>query len=69
MGVNISAPYIYVCTRMRMGKSKLLPKEEYQRMLNMSVSEITRIIGETESKQEIDELEDLLGEFKRERKK
>jgi V/A-type H+/Na+-transporting ATPase subunit C len=56
MGVNISAPYIYVCTRMRMRKSKLLPKEEYQRMLNMSVSEITRIIGETEYKQEIDEL-------------
>jgi len=56
MGVNISAPYIYVCTRMRMRKSKLLPREEYQRMLNMSVSEITRIIGETEYKQEIDEL-------------
>ena len=56
MGVSISAPYIYVCTRMRMRKSKLLPKEEYQRMLNMSVSEITRIIGETEYKQEIDEL-------------
>jgi len=56
MGVNISAPYIYVCTRMRMRKAKLLPKEEYQRMLNMSISEITRIIGETEYKQEIDEL-------------
>jgi len=56
MGVNISAPYIYVCTRMRMRKAKLLPKEEYMRMLNMSVSEITRVIGETEYKQEIDEL-------------
>jgi len=56
MGVNISAPYIYVCTRMRMRKAKLLPREEYQRMLNMSVSEITRIIEETEYKQEIDEL-------------
>jgi V/A-type H+-transporting ATPase subunit C len=56
MGVNISAPYIYVCTRMRVRKAKLLPKEEYMRMLNMSVSEITRIIGETEYKQEIDEL-------------
>lgn len=56
MGVNISAPYIYVCTRMRMRKAKLLPKEEYMRMLNMSVSEITRIIGESEYKQEIDEL-------------
>ena len=56
MGVNISAPYIYVCTRMRVRKAKLLPKEEYMRMLNMSVAEITRIIGETEYKQEIDEL-------------
>lgn len=56
MGVNISAPYIYVCTRMRMRKAKLLPREEYMRMLNMSIAEITRVIGETEYKQEIDEL-------------
>jgi V/A-type H+-transporting ATPase subunit C len=53
---GISAPYIYVCTRMRVRKAKLLPREEYMRMLNMSISEITRIIGETEYKQEIDEL-------------
>jgi len=53
---GISAPYIYVCTRMRVRKAKLIPKEEYQRMLNMGLSEITRIIGETEYKQEIDEL-------------
>ena len=38
---NISAPYIYVCTRMRVRKAKLLPKEEYMRMLNMSLPEIT----------------------------
>ncbi|MGD0534781.1 MAG: V-type ATP synthase subunit C [Methanoregula sp.] len=56
MGVTISAPYIYVCTRMRIRKAKLLPKEEYMRMLNMSISEITRVISETEYKQEIDEL-------------
>jgi V/A-type H+/Na+-transporting ATPase subunit C len=53
---GISAPYIYVCTRMRVRKAKLLPKEEYMRMLNMSLAEITRFIGETEYKQEIDEL-------------
>ena len=52
----ISAPYIYVCTRMRVRKAKLLPREEYMRMLNMSLPEITRFIGETEYKQEIDEL-------------
>lgn len=56
MGVNISAPYIYVCTRMRVRKAKLLPREEYMRMLNMSIAEITRVIEETEYKQEIDEL-------------
>ena len=53
---GISAPTIYVCTRMRVRKSKLLPREEYQRMLNMSLPEITRIIEETNYKQEIDEL-------------
>ncbi|MBP1928002.1 V/A-type H+-transporting ATPase subunit C [Methanolinea mesophila] len=50
------APYIYVCTRMRVRKSKLLPREEYLRMLNMSLPEIARIIEETEYKKEIDEL-------------
>jgi V/A-type H+-transporting ATPase subunit C len=50
------APYIYVCTRMRVRKAKLIPREEYMRMLNMSLPEITRIIQETEYKQEIDEL-------------
>jgi V/A-type H+-transporting ATPase subunit C len=57
VGVSgISAPYIYICTRMRVRKTTLLPREEYMRMLNMSLPEITRIIGETEYKQEIDEL-------------
>jgi len=50
------APYIYVCTRMRVRKSKLLPKEEYLRMLNMGLPEITRSIEELEYKREIDEL-------------
>ena len=53
--VNMSAPYIYVCTRMRVRKAKLLPKEEYMRMLNMSIPEITRFIEETQYKKEIDE--------------
>jgi ATP synthase A1, C subunit len=53
---GISAPTIYVCTRMRVRKAKLIPREEYQRMLNMSLPEITRIIEETSYKQEIDEL-------------
>jgi V/A-type H+/Na+-transporting ATPase subunit C len=53
---SVFAPYIYVCTRMRVRKAKLIPREEYLRMLNMSLPEITRIIGETEYRQEIDEL-------------
>ena len=43
---------------MRVRKAKLLPKEEYMRMLNMSIPEITRFIEETQYKQEIDELGD-----------
>lgn len=56
-GVRIgAAPYIYICTRMRVRKTTLLPREEYMRMLNMNLPEITRLIGETDYKQEIDEL-------------
>jgi len=50
------APYIYVCTRMRVRKAKLIQRDEYLRMLNMSLPEITRVIEETAYKQEIDEL-------------
>ncbi len=50
------APYIYVSTRLRVRKAKLLPPEEYQRMLNMSLPEIIRLIGETEYQKEVDEL-------------
>ena len=53
---SVFAPYVYVCTRMRVRKAKLIPREEYMRMLNMSLPEITRIIQETQYKQEIDEL-------------
>jgi V/A-type H+-transporting ATPase subunit C len=50
------SPYIYVCTRLRVRKAKLIPREEYLRMLNMSLPEITRVIQEMEYKREIDEL-------------
>jgi V/A-type H+/Na+-transporting ATPase subunit C len=49
-------PYVYVCTRMRVRKSKLIPREEYLRLLNMSIPEITRFVEETQYKKEIDEL-------------
>ena len=51
-----AAPYIYVSTRLRVRKAKLLAPEEYQRMLNMSLPEIIRLIGETEYQKEVDEL-------------
>jgi len=51
-----SAPYIYVSTRMRVRKSKLIAKEEYSRMLNMGLPEFTRVVEEMEYKREIDEL-------------
>lgn len=50
------SPYIYVCTRLRVRKKKLIPREEYMRMLHMGLPEITRLIQETEYKKEIDEL-------------
>jgi V/A-type H+-transporting ATPase subunit C len=49
-------PYIYVCTRMRVRKTLLFPREEYLRLLNMSLPEITRFIEESAYKKEIDEL-------------
>ncbi|RPJ54392.1 MAG: ATP synthase A1 subunit C [Methanobacteriota archaeon] len=55
------APYIYVGTRLRVRKTKLIPREEYLRMLNMSLPEITRLIQETEYKREIDELATSFG--------
>lgn len=51
-----SAQYIYACTRMRVRRSLLIPREDYLRMLNMSLPEITRFIGETNYRSEIDEL-------------
>jgi len=41
---------------MRVRKSKLLTREDYLRMLNMSLPEITRFVEETQYKREIDEM-------------
>jgi V/A-type H+-transporting ATPase subunit C len=37
-------------------KSKLIPKEMYPKFLNMEIPEITRMIGESEYKKDVDEL-------------
>ncbi|MDF1534426.1 MAG: V-type ATP synthase subunit C, partial [Methanosarcinaceae archaeon] len=51
-----SSNYAYFATRVRAMKSKLLPKETYPRLMNMGISEITRLIEESGYKREIDEL-------------
>jgi len=50
------ALYTYVCTRLRVRASRLIPREEYLRLLEMDLDEITRFIEETAYKTEIDEL-------------
>ncbi|MEK6973509.1 MAG: V-type ATPase subunit [archaeon] len=50
------AGYAYTNTRVRVMKSKLLEKEDYDRIMKMSVNELTRFLGETDYKREIDEL-------------
>jgi V/A-type H+-transporting ATPase subunit C len=42
----VSAPYIYVNTRLRARKAKLLPFEAYPPMLRMSIPQIARYLGE-----------------------
>jgi len=48
--------YAYTATRVRAKRAKLFPKETYPKMLNMSVTEIARLLQESEYKREIDEL-------------
>ncbi|NLZ29328.1 MAG: V-type ATP synthase subunit C [Methanomicrobiales archaeon] len=53
---GLTTNYIYACTRMRVRRSRLIPREDYLRMLNMGLPEITRFIGDTYYRPEIDEL-------------
>lgn len=50
------ANYAYTVSRVRAMKSMLLPKETYPRLMNMSIDEITRFIGESGYKEDVDEL-------------
>lgn len=50
------AKYAYIVARVRVMKSKLIPKETYPKFLNMEIPEITRFIGESEYKKDVDEL-------------
>ncbi|WNY25892.1 ATP synthase A1 subunit C [Methanolapillus millepedarum] len=51
-----SSNYPYAVTRIRAMRVKLMPRDTYPRLLNMSLDEITRKIGESEYKQDIDDL-------------
>lgn len=56
MGVSDSVKYAYIVARVRAMKGKLIPKEMYPKFLNMEIPEITRMIGESEYKKDVDEL-------------
>jgi len=48
--------WAYIVARVRVMKRKLIPREEYAKLLNMDLNEIARYLEETEYKKEIDEL-------------
>lgn len=56
MGSSNNSKYAYIVARVRAMKSKLIPREMYPKFLNMEIPEITRFIGETEYKKDVDEL-------------
>lgn len=51
-----SKKYAYITARVRAMKSKLIQREVFPKMMNMDLAEITRFIGESEYKQDVDEL-------------
>ncbi len=56
MGKSQAVEYAYIVARVRGMKGKLIPKDMYPKFLNMDIPEITRFIGESEYKKDVDEL-------------
>jgi len=56
MNASNAVKYSYIVARVRVMKSKLIPKEMYPKFLNMEIPEIVRYIEETEYKKDVDEL-------------
>lgn len=56
MGASDGAKYAYIVARVRAMKGKLIPDDMYPKFLNMEIPEITRFIGESEYKKDVDEL-------------
>lgn len=48
--------YPYAVARVRAKKAKLLPRETYQKLLKMSLAEVTQTIRDTDYRDQIDEL-------------
>lgn len=53
VGLSRPGAYIYVCTRLQIRKGKLIPEDQYMRMLNMSLSQIIRAIGERDYREQV----------------
>lgn len=56
----ISPSCVYACTRFRVRRTKLLPREAYLRLMRMGIPEVTTHLGRQEDYQEI---MDLAGDF------
>lgn len=56
MSIFDSGNYAYVATRVKAKRSFLYKKETYERLLLMGIPEISRFLGETQYKNEINEL-------------
>jgi len=50
------AEWAYIVARVRVMKRKLIPKEEYAKLLNMDLNEVIRYLEESEYNKEINEL-------------
>lgn len=53
VGVSHPGAYIYVCTRLQIRKGRLIPEDQYLRMLQMSSSQIIRMIAEGEYRTQV----------------
>jgi len=56
MGTSHTVKYAYIVARVRAMKGKLIPKDMFPKFINMEIPEITRFIGESEYKKDVDEL-------------
>lgn len=56
MGLGDRTQWAYIVARIKVMKRRLLPQEEFRKLLNMDFNEVVRYLEETEYKKEFDEL-------------